>query len=58
MTETVLPWRQWVPEFVLLALLWGTSFLFMREGAALADSIQKQARAFKMTGNTVKGGAR
>jgi drug/metabolite transporter (DMT)-like permease len=33
MTETVLPWRQWVPEFVLLALLWGTSFLFMREGA-------------------------
>lgn len=32
--------------------------LFMREGAALADSIQKQARAFKMTGNTVKGGAR
>jgi drug/metabolite transporter (DMT)-like permease len=33
MTETVLPWRQWVPEFVLLALVWGTSFLFMREGA-------------------------
>lgn len=32
--------------------------LFMREGAALADSIQKQARAFKMTGNTVRGGAR
>jgi hypothetical protein len=32
--------------------------LFMREGAALADSIQKQARAFKMTGSTVKGGAR
>lgn len=33
MNETVLPWRQWVPEFVLLALVWGTSFLFMREGA-------------------------
>jgi hypothetical protein len=33
MTEIVLPWRQWVPEFVLLALVWGTSFLFMREGA-------------------------
>jgi drug/metabolite transporter (DMT)-like permease len=28
-----LPWREWVPEFVLLALLWGSSFLFMREGA-------------------------
>lgn len=28
-----LPWRQWVPEFVLLAGLWGSSFLFMREGA-------------------------
>ena len=28
-----LPWRQWVPEFVLLAMLWGSSFLFMREGA-------------------------
>lgn len=26
-------WREWVPEFVLLALLWGSSFLFMREGA-------------------------
>lgn len=25
--------REWVPEFVLLALLWGSSFLFMREGA-------------------------
>ena len=33
MTETHLPWREWVPEFVLLALLWGSSFLFMREGA-------------------------
>ncbi len=28
-----LHWRQWVPEFVLLAMLWGSSFLFMREGA-------------------------
>ena len=28
-----LPWRTWVPEFVLLAMLWGSSFLFMREGA-------------------------
>lgn len=28
-----LPWRQWLPEFVLLAMLWGSSFLFMREGA-------------------------
>lgn len=28
-----LHWREWVPEFVLLALLWGSSFLFMREGA-------------------------
>ncbi len=27
------PWREWVPEFLLLALLWGSSFLFMREGA-------------------------
>jgi len=27
------PWRQWLPDFVLLALLWGSSFLFMREGA-------------------------
>ena len=33
MTERHLPWREWVPEFVLLALLWGSSFLFMREGA-------------------------
>jgi drug/metabolite transporter (DMT)-like permease len=33
MNDTVLLWRQWVPEFVLLALVWGTSFLFMREGA-------------------------
>lgn len=30
---TPLHWRQWVPEFVLLAMLWGSSFLFMREGA-------------------------
>ena len=27
-----LPWRQWLPEFVLLAAMWGSSFLFMREG--------------------------
>ena len=27
-----LPWRQWMPEFVLLAAMWGSSFLFMREG--------------------------
>lgn len=33
MNEASLPWRAWVPEFVLLALLWGSSFLFMREGA-------------------------
>ncbi len=33
MTEPHLPWREWAPEFVLLALLWGSSFLFMREGA-------------------------
>jgi drug/metabolite transporter (DMT)-like permease len=33
MTEPQPHWREWVPEFVLLALLWGSSFLFMREGA-------------------------
>ena len=33
MTEKHLDWREWVPEFVLLAVLWGSSFLFMREGA-------------------------
>ena len=33
MTQAHVPWRDWVPEFVLLALLWGSSFLFMREGA-------------------------
>ena len=33
MSEPLLNWREWVPEFVLLALLWGSSFLFMREGA-------------------------
>ena len=33
MTEHDLHWREWVPEFLLLALLWGSSFLFMREGA-------------------------
>jgi drug/metabolite transporter (DMT)-like permease len=31
--NSALPWRQWLPEFVLLAMLWGSSFLFMREGA-------------------------
>jgi len=30
--DAQLPWRQWVPEFVLLAAMWGSSFLFMREG--------------------------
>ncbi len=33
MNTPVLPWRAWVPECVLLALLWGSSFIFMREGA-------------------------
>ena len=33
MTEPHVPWRDWLPEFVLLAVLWGSSFLFMREGA-------------------------
>jgi len=33
MNSPSLHWREWVPEFVLLALLWGSSFLFMREGA-------------------------
>jgi drug/metabolite transporter (DMT)-like permease len=33
MTDRHLHWREWVPDFVLLALLWGSSFLFMREGA-------------------------
>lgn len=33
MTDRTLHWREWVPEFVLLALLWGSSFLFMRAGA-------------------------
>jgi drug/metabolite transporter (DMT)-like permease len=33
MTERHVPWREWVPDFVLLAVLWGSSFLFMREGA-------------------------
>ena len=33
MSEPYLHSREWVPEFVLLALLWGSSFLFMREGA-------------------------
>ena len=32
MNPPKLPWRQWVPDFVLLSLLWGSSFLFMREG--------------------------
>lgn len=33
MKEHQLHWREWVPDFLLLALLWGSSFLFMREGA-------------------------
>ena len=30
--DTKVPWGQWLPEFVLLAAMWGASFLFMREG--------------------------
>jgi drug/metabolite transporter (DMT)-like permease len=33
MTNRHLHWREWVPDFVLLSVLWGSSFLFMREGA-------------------------
>jgi drug/metabolite transporter (DMT)-like permease len=33
MTDRNLHWREWVPDFLLLAVLWGSSFLFMREGA-------------------------
>jgi len=33
MNERQLHWRKWIPDFLLLALLWGSSFLFMREGA-------------------------
>ncbi len=33
MIDRHVPWREWVPDFVLLAVLWGSSFLFMREGA-------------------------
>jgi drug/metabolite transporter (DMT)-like permease len=33
MTDRHLHWREWVPDFVLLSVLWGSSFLFMREGA-------------------------
>ena len=33
MTDRHLHWREWVPDFLLLAVLWGSSFLFMREGA-------------------------
>ena len=33
MTDRHLHWRKWVPDFMLLAVLWGSSFLFMREGA-------------------------
>jgi drug/metabolite transporter (DMT)-like permease len=32
MTDRHLHWREWVPDFLLLAALWGSSFLFMREG--------------------------
>jgi drug/metabolite transporter (DMT)-like permease len=32
MSQRALPWQKWLPEFVLLAVLWGSSFLFMREG--------------------------
>jgi drug/metabolite transporter (DMT)-like permease len=33
MTDRHLAWREWLPDFVLLSVLWGSSFLFMREGA-------------------------
>jgi drug/metabolite transporter (DMT)-like permease len=33
MSPQRLAWQLWLPEFVLLAMLWGSSFLFMREGA-------------------------
>jgi drug/metabolite transporter (DMT)-like permease len=33
MNDRHVHWREWVPDFVLLAVLWGSSFLFMREGA-------------------------
>ena len=33
MNNPPIHWREWVPEFVLLAMLWGSSFLFMRVGA-------------------------
>jgi drug/metabolite transporter (DMT)-like permease len=33
MTDRHLHWSEWVPDFVLLAVLWGSSFFFMREGA-------------------------
>lgn len=33
MTDRHVHGREWVPDFLLLAVLWGSSFLFMREGA-------------------------
>jgi drug/metabolite transporter (DMT)-like permease len=33
MNDRHVHWREWVPDFVLLAVLWGSSFMFMREGA-------------------------
>ena len=37
-----LPWRQWLPEFVLLAAMWGSSFLFMREGGDTQGELLKE----------------